>query len=84
MADDNPPKDKKTGLLIATGEENEAAVLAVLSERPDRAAAQVRPGEVAEYGIPLDLAPRSADPDEDLPAWAKAVIAAFRALFEKR
>lgn len=38
-------------LLILTGEENEAAVLRALRELPDRAAEQVRPGEVAEYGV---------------------------------
>lgn len=142
-------------LLISTEVENEAIVLGVLSELPDRVAAQVRPGEVAEYGvvrigdevlvdlmksgcgvtyadaiqdavwyelkgiripfaskktlwkmkqtlrekdnpdrlflaqslteegIPLDPPPRSVDPDEGLPAWAKAVVAALRFLFKK-
>lgn len=143
-------------LLISTGESNEAVVLGVLSELPDHAAAQVRPGEVAEYGvvrigdevlvdlmksgcgvtyedaiqdavwhelhgvsipfaskktlwrmkqtlrekdnpdrlflaqaltsegIPLDPPPISADPDADLPAWARQLIAAFRSLFKRR
>ncbi|MBL9143319.1 MAG: hypothetical protein JNM99_06510 [Verrucomicrobiaceae bacterium] len=143
-------------LLILTGEENEAAVLAVLSELPDRAAAQVKPGEVAEYGvvrigdevlvdlmksgcgvtyadaiddavwcelkgvripfaskktlwkmkqtlrekdnpdrvflaqalaeegIALDPPLKSSNPDDDLPAWAQALIAAIRSLFKRR
>ena len=34
-------------------------------------------------GIPLDPPPRPVDPDEGLPAWAKAVVAALRFLFKK-
>src|SRR5438105_2766605 len=38
-------------LLIETTTENETRVLAALQILPDHAAAQVRPGEVGEYGV---------------------------------
>lgn len=38
-------------LLIETTPENEARVIQALLSLPDRAAAQLRPGEVGEYGV---------------------------------
>jgi hypothetical protein len=38
-------------LLISTDQENESAVLTALSQLPDRAAEQVRVGDVAQYGV---------------------------------
>jgi hypothetical protein len=38
-------------LLIEVGEENETKVLGSLSAMPEHAASQVKPGEVAQYGV---------------------------------